>query len=429
MTRMGQPKFHNLFAKQTPRPDEMTRAMTQVRQLLPTLRERLIEPDEATLDQLQQRIEQQPDSGAVIELAHQLTSHDVLLLFPLLARMSTRKAAGTEVIRRLHLIIRERACPSMYQSGWIVFQRSYHQTDVGKALALLCSILEIRQVSQSDPGLHLISDIIRPDRQTVIRDLMKALASQQMTLADLTRGYQLDRELPLYQELSAHALLRGHMHQFSAASDQFASIFSHADQLLQIRLLKRLFKFWSMPSHARNLCCQVVYRRIGEPSDHHSVWQKIKKKDQRQFSRWLTSAKIGSHCRHHPERARLYLRYEAQIERVENWDDQTLLIYLPSGVIADSQSESDLAVFFDRTQAQRWLSKSQTASHLHPLSPMLPKRRVDEAIRRGSCRGVITLPFDQEGIRYTRIFLDLCLQTDKQAARARPSSRQVRRSD
>lgn len=114
---------------------------------------------------------------------------------------------------------------------------------------------------------------------------------------------------------------------------------------------------------------------------------------------------------------------------MENWDDQTLLIYLPSGVIADSQSESDLAVFFDRTQAQRWLSKSQTASHLHPLSPMLPKRRVDEAIRRGSCRGAITLPFDQEGIRYTRIFLDLCLQTDKQAARARPSSRQVRRSD
>lgn len=429
MTMEQTVNLNGLFTDPPSPTGEMSLALKQARHDLPTLRERLDTPDDSILMSLKQNLEQRSDSGNVIEWAHQLTSRDILYLFPLLVRLSGQKQANAELINRLHLLIRERACPSMYQSGWIVFQQSYRQPEIGKALALLCSILEIRQIRQTEPGLHLISDIIRPDRQMMIRDLTKAMVRQSMTLADLAGGYQLDCELPLYQELAAHALLHGRQTHFATATEQFPSIFRHADTQLQIRLLKRLLKFWSMPAPLRNRCCQVVYRQIGDDFDQHPVWQKINKKNQRKFSHWLTSAKIGSHCRQHPERARLYLRYEAQIEKVVSRDEQTLLIYLPSGVIADSQRETDQAIFYDRTQAARWLSRTKSDRQSHPLNPPIPKRRVDEAIRRGSCHGVIALPFDPEGIRYTRIFLDLCLRTQTQRSRKKTPSQPVRRSD
>ena len=95
------------------------------------------------------------------------------------------------------------------------------------------------------------------------------------------------------------------------------------------------------------------------------------------------------------------------ISKIESWDDDTLIISFPGFIIADNKEQPDMAIYYDEDQAAKLLEDPDKKRD--PASPDTPRRRVDEAIRRNSGKGIVGLPFDEEGIRYSGIFLEMCM--------------------
>ncbi len=380
------------------------------RSLLPLPEEMVHEADTEAGDRLAARINAAGLGQATIRLAHELTGRELRLIFPLLAGRGDPDMRSGKFPDKLYLIVRERACPSLYLNGWIIFQQTYPCPAVARALSILCGILEIKRETGSAPTTPLISDLAAPDARHFIRHLMRALSHNQMSLDDFMKQYQVSGEWPFGAALIGECFLRQNDGLYEGGQPQFSLILGRVDLELQAALLRRLFSQTDLPSGIRNRYYQTIYRQFGDPAAGHPVWDQMKKKEVEAFRRWVVAATIGSHCRKSPEKARFYLRYANRICQVESWDDNTLLLYFPGFVIADDRRQPLLALYYDQPQPTvHPFGLSGTEQKQNPASLEIPHRRVEDAIRRASSQGIVGLPFDEEGIRYSGVFLDFCL--------------------
>ena len=377
----------------------------------------------------------------VIALAHRLGSRELRLVFPLLADNGFYEPRAARFQEKLTLLIRERACLSLYQYGWTLYQQTFPAAAVARPLALLCRILEIkkktaapiaaarpagRNRSGSAAGAGtgagantaiggrcppLISELADPDSRSFIRQLFRVMDKQGMSLDQLLKCYQIRSEWPLGAALIGQCFLNGETSQYEGGHRQFGQVLQQADPGLQADLLQRLFNLTDLSAQSRNKYFQAVYRQFGDPADGHPIWRQMKSRSVDGYRRWIIAATIGSHCRSEPAKARFYLRYAERIDRVETWDDDTLLLHFPGFVIADSKKQPLLALYYDQTEANEHpFGLAAVESNQNPASLTIPHRRVDDAIRRASSQGVVGLPFDEEGIRFSGVFLDFCLQ-------------------
>ncbi len=390
-------------------------AMPGLREKLQTPLERLKQPpDLEKLAALRQTILSAKDHTAVIDLANVLPGSELSWLFLLLTDIDDNHKPDQQLISRISLIVRERACPSLYQHTWLVFQKYYEQLPVGKNLDLLCKILEIRQQSGLDPSFPLISEVISPASRPFMKKLMRRLAELEMPVQRFMDAYAVSPELPLGAQLVSSTFLSGSESLYSQSQRLFAQTLKSADEDTQLKLLKHFFQMKKLSPSSWNAYCQIIYRKYGPPDHGHVIWEALSDKHARKFQDWVIAATIGSHCRDNPDKARVFLHFAEYIQAIDPWDDETLLIHFPGFVIVDNRLDPETAIYYDQHQAERRLDlSSQRPEQPHPASTVIARRRVDEAIRRASCSGIVGLPFDHEGIRYTRIFLNFCIQEQK----------------
>ncbi|MEA4889731.1 MAG: hypothetical protein VB070_09745 [Clostridiaceae bacterium] len=380
------------------------------RQLLPLPEEMVYEADTETGDRLAARINAASLGQATIRLAHELTSRELRAIFPLLAGRGDPEIRSGKFPDKLYMIIRERACPSLYQNGWILFQQTYPCPAVARAMSILCGILEIKRETGGGPA-PLISDLAAPDARHFIRQLMRALSRDNIPLEAFMKQYHVSGEWPLGAALIGACFLNQNAGLYEGGQSQFNQILGQVDLDLQAGLLHHLFSQTDLPPDTRNRYYQIVYRQFGDPAAGHPVWEQLKKREVAAFRRWVVAATIGSHCRKSPEKARFYLRYAEHISQIETWDDYTLLLYFPGFVIADNRRQPLLALYYDQPQPiEHPFGLAGTEQKQNPASLEIPHRRVEDAIRRASSQGIIGLPFDEEGIRYSGVFLNFCLQ-------------------
>ena len=387
-------------------------AMPNLREKLQTPLERLKQPPNLEkLASLRHMITSAKDNTAVIDLAHVLPGSELGWLFFLLTDIDDNHKPDQQLISRVSLIIRERACPSLYQHAWLIFQKYYDQPPVGKNLDLLCTILEIRQQSGLDPSFPLISEIISPASRPFMKKLMRRLAEQEMPVQTFIDTYAVSSDLPLGSVLVSSTFLSGSESLYSQSQRLFAQTLKSAHIDIQLKLLKHFFQMKKLSPTSWNAYCQIIYRKFGPPDQGHVIWESLSDKHVRKFQNWVIAATIGSHCRDNPDKARVFLHYAEHIQSIESWDNETMLINFPGFVIVDNRLDPETAIYYDQQQAERRLvMDNQQTEPPHPASTVIARRRVDEAIRRASCSGIVGLPFDHEGIRYTRIFLNFCIQ-------------------
>lgn len=426
MTMHAENQFKHLFPADRLQLPRLNQSRTLLRDLLPTALERLQTPDRQHITELAAKIDGTQNNSEIIELAHRLTSREIGWIFPLLAHgHELEKPLGSQILNRIYLIIRERACPSLYTSGWLAFQMDHTQTEISKALTLVCKILEIRQQSGLDNSLAMISEIIAPDSHFFFRRLLRYLVDRDIPLQQFMEHYAVSSALPLGTQLISHTFLYGSVTLFAESQTLFRQVLEIADIDTQTKLVRHFFQLKNMDPATWNHYCQLIYRRFGPPDQGHQLWQQLKQRQTKKFQAWVIAATIGSHCRKQPDKARFYLKYAEYIENLDHWDEQTLLIHMPGFTIVDSLIEPDTALYYDQIQTEkRLIQQKNDQNAMHPASPFIPRRRVDDAIRRANCHGIIGLPLDPDGLRFSGIFIDLCLK--KKLARSKPAKNKIR---
>ena len=401
--------------------DRLKSSLQKAKMLLPLALEQARSPDQAALAALAEKIETVDNGQAVIPLAHSLTSRELDLVFPLLAALSTAKAPDRSATRqaeqltgRIHLVIRERACPSLYESGWLKFQSSFPCPNIALALNLLCNIMEIKQQSRSvdraaDRPPLMISHAVAPNARHFIIRLNRARIDGGLPLTRFMEQYGIRSDLPLGNALIVEYFMTDDINVYEGNHKLFGGAIRQAVPELQAELLHHFFSLKKIPDPLRNRYCQQIYKVFDDPAADHPVWSQVKPKDRQAFQRWVRAATIGTHSRQHLDKARLYLEYSHAIQRVEHWDDETLLIYFRDFIIADSRLHPDQAICYNRSGLSSPFEPVAGGFRPNPADPAIPSRPIEDAIRHGDFSGVISLPFDRAGYKLTTVFLDMRL--------------------
>lgn len=407
-----------------------------VRDYLPLPAEQIKQPDHKRLSDLSAKIEAVEKNQQVIPLALSLSSRELGLIFPLLAAVTTTSAPdraaarqATVLVDRLLLIIRERACPSLYASGWSAFQIHYPNRTIARALTLLCRILEIRLQTGAVPlrsttnQIHLISKLAYPDARQFIPRLIRCAGEAALTLPQLLTMYAVDQDSPFGIALITEGLMSENASILPGAHTLLGQTLRRLSPDHQIAMLHHFFSRKNIPDSVRNRYHQQIYRIYGQPDDADPIWSRLKQKDRRAFQHWVREATIGSHCRQRPDKARLYLKYSQFIQTVEHWDQDTLLIHFPDFLIADSRIRPDQAVYYPQSEPNQPFAQIPNPNRFDPTDPAVPLRHVADAIRRNDGNEVIGLHFTPESIHLTSTFLDLRLSKSGRSERSRRRSK------
>jgi hypothetical protein len=423
------PADASLFTAAPLTPARLQDSLATIRSLLPLPHEVLHLSQSDERDQLAAIIDTTSLGQPILRLARQLRSRDLRHIFPLLAEANQ----ATETHRghfheKLCLIVRERACPSLYRIGWTVFQQSFPCQPVARALAILCAILEIKGQSRStgvadqERCLPLISRLVQPDARQFVDRLVRALDRMKLSLDPFMSSFAVSPDWPLGAALIGHIFLEAGPAIFAGGHNQFRQALAQADPDLQRALLRRLFSLDDLSPDVANRYCQIVYSQFGIPAAGHPVWRQTRPRDRERFTRWVIAATIGSHCRKTPEKARFYLQYAQYIRDTERWDETTLILHFPGFVIADDNRQMLLALYYNQPNPEELpFALAVATSNINPASPAMPHRRVDDAIRRASKQGVVGLLLDEDGRSSSAAFLNFCLQDKKSSNKRRPS--------
>lgn len=398
-------------------PDQTPRCLQNT---LMHLAERLPDPSEkltrvrpTDIGSLLQAIDLADTNPDLIRLAHSLTSWALASIFPALTLPDlTRRQVDC-----LYLIIRERACQSLYHYGWHVLQQVYPSLSVGKGLAVLCGVLAIKQAGQetgSLGSLPLVSQIAAPQSRQFPRKIMEGLIRENLPLAWFMHEYQLLPATALGTELAETVFLTGPASLFPGSALLFAQMLGAAQPAGQAALLRHFLNLAELSSDVRQQFQTVILHQLGSPNKDHPVWSLLHAREKRPFLEWDLRAVVSSHFRGNPAKASFYLRYADHLRRVEYWDQETVLFYFTRFVIADQLSWPDQALYYDQPEANEHpLGLAKRDASRNPASPAIPHIRVEEALRRGSTDGVIQLLFDAEGIKLSGVLLDFALQQQR----------------
>ena len=410
---------------------KLKQSLLAARKILPLPLEQIQSADPAALSDLTHKIDLPEKTKDVIPLAHTLSSRELNLVFPLLAAVATAAAPdgaaarqARAIIDRLLLIVRERASPSLYRSGWLTYQLHYPCQPLARALTILCRILEIRlqtgaiKARPGDGKLNLISRLAVPSARQFSQRLLRAMSEQGISLDMMLQEYSVLSDSALGAELTAKSLLTADAAILDGSHKLFGQALKHAPAESQISLLHHFFSLRKLPDQIHNRYCQQIYRVFGSPDSDQPIWRQLKSKDRQLFADWVRDATIGSHCRHNPEKARLYLAYSDYIRKVVHWDSNTLLIHFADFIIADSKLRPDQAISYPKTANPHPFELAGGEFNPDPTDPAIPRRPVAAAIRQSSFAGNIGLPFDPKDIRLTAIYLEMRLLG--QRSRKRP---------
>lgn len=366
-------------------------------------------------------VSQCKSNAEVIQLGKQMPQRVLGLIFPIL---TTSDPATIELsqktIDRLFLILRERACRSLYNKGWVVWQRHYPHPQATKALAVLCGILEIKQAgtpsekpSPKRPTgrTPLITELVELSGHTICRKLIARLENQQIGLNQFFKHYAVETESSFYRSVLGEAFTTGTAAMFSEQIDQLEDIFTSADVDAKAKIMRHFLTLEPLSDEVRQQAHVVFYRAVGAPGGSYAVWTLLNEKEKRAFSVWVNRARIGSHCLNRPDKARFYLRYAESLRRAEPWDSETLLLYFKDFVIADDARYPDQALLYPGSVPSPHPGGLANPDRSQsPGSPAIAHRRIEEMLRQGEITGIVQLLFDPEGLKQSGVLIDFALQ-------------------
>jgi len=420
-------------------PGRLQRSLGRLTRRFPLPGEAVDQVDPNAVRELIALVNQSASNANIIQLGKQLPQRTLDLIFPALASSELEANGLTpRTIDRLLLILRERACRSLYNKGWVIWQRRYPNPQLTRALAVLCGILEIKQASKSSSPMNkpagqtsqlinpnaprqpagwtpLITDLVELSGHAICRKLIARLEHQPLSLNQFFKNYAVETDCSFYRSVLGEAFSTGTAAMFSEQISHLEDIFSSADVDAKAKIMRHFLTLNPLADEIRQQAHVVFYRAVGAPGSPYAVWTLLNDRERRTFRSWVNRARIGSHCLNHPEKADFYLRYADQLRRAEPWDSETLLLYFNDFVIADDARYPDQALFYPGSvPSPHPGGLADPDRTLSPGSPAIAHRRIEEALRQGEISGIIQLLFDPEGLKQSGVLIDFALQSRAQ---------------
>lgn len=369
-------------------------------------------PDEQisqiTADQLQRIAEtilHPHDQAAMLQVARTMPSRQLMLMFPLLASRSSRN----DLTDRVMMIIRERACASLLQMGYITFQRHYPHPLVARALDELCQILRIRSISYQ-PTVH---DFIRITSRSLVARCARKAMDKRYSLHRFLTTYRIDPLLPFGSQLCVQLFRIGDESVYQDSALLFEQVLTSTTPEIQAALLNRFFKLERLTPQMFDEYCQIIFEHLGEPVDNLPAWDHVRPNDLVRYAAWIREATIGSHFKSNPDLARFFLRYRKSLTSVTELGRDTLVLHFPGFTVTHSHRWPESAMYRDLSanpeQQQAHRDPSDDHAEISHADPRRPHRLPMEALKKSSTSGRVLLLLDKEGIHQSAVFLDYCL--------------------
>lgn len=414
---------------------KLERALEAARKRLPVPRELAgCSFDNDIILKLIDKLDQADSTSDVIRMARTLKVSELRYVFPAL---KLEQSQNKRIQDRLFILIRERACHTMYNTAWNCFQQTPDDQVLQRALALLCSILQIKQETSQEmtfsnilrPGsskkeqpvqdlklgtMPLISELAAPDNKSFTKRLSLVLAERSYELQSFFADYGVLPESALAADLISQSFL-SRQHYTLRDLELFHKSLKQSSSHTQAELIESLLTANDMQPDVFDEYCKLIYQNYGGLDDGSTVWQNVRDSARAVYRHWLITAAIRTHCRTNPAKNRFYRRYFDFIINVKAFSDDTLLIYFDSFVIADNRKSLDTAIYYGSGRASEHpLDIADEAEQSKdPASHSIPHITCEQAISGGDTSGVVILYFNQAQIKNSGAFIDFCLQQNK----------------
>ncbi len=357
------------------------------------------------LQTLASTILQMPDTARLLQFARAMPSRQLMLVFPALGAQTAR----SELTDRLLLIIRERACDSLLQVGYLVFQRTFPHPLVTHALDVLSGIIRVREVAHD----LTINDFLRVNTRSVVSRCARKVLDKQFSLHEFLIRYRVDPLLPFGERLCTYLFRIGDETVYQDSVLLFEQVLLRCGSENQAAILNRFFKLERLAPQIFDQYCQVIYEHLGEPADNLPAWDHVRPKDMVRYAAWIREATIGSHFKADPNMARFFLGYRRYLSSVTEVSPETIDMHFPGFSVTHCHRWADSAMYRDHDENPDNPREHRDPGDSHPeislADPRRPHRLPMDAIRTSSGAGRVLLPLDPHGIRQSAVFLDYCL--------------------
>lgn len=410
-------------------PQRLNQLKSRLASHFPTPEEWADHADREQVVELIHDLNAQKSTAQTIAWSHKLLPSQLdLLFFALPLSVEYPEIFNDKTTDKLYLVIRERACPSLYPKLWALWQRYYFYPELNRALSILCGILEIKRGAfadrqPKDPALvsaaqekraplPLITQLIPLNSRNLARRLIQKLNSYPLSLADFYERYAVNMSSRFGEAVLFYALTEGTAEMFICQIDRLSGLFQSADQAGKAAILRHFATLSDLPEAISRQAHVIFYTALGAPGGSNAIWTELNDREIKVFARWAGRARMDAHFQNRPDVAAFYLRYANDITRIEQWDDHTLLIHFKSFRIADDQRYPDQALFYAGTSPSRYpdgLAESEPVTS--PGNPSIPHKQIGEILRLGEIQGIVQLHLDAEGLKEAGVLLDFALQS------------------
>lgn len=326
-------------------------------------------------------------------------------------------AEGENIVMRLLSILKQRITPSLAEIGWAFFQHHFPNDRMNRVLSTIVS--EIGDKTAEQPYLRAVaqvSDLPIIDDTLPARMAMRILQKPDLILSDYFVEMTILPDSPFASSLLAN--------YFSECPDiviqNNSELFVHAvtinSQEVQILLIahylreNRLLPEWESINLAllekfgppRSLQQQKLASLLGRSSDAR-LWDFLEIEAVNRFRQWEMLYQLDQHIGASNRKRQFYKLCSMHIREINRWDDKTLALIFDRFVLADSQDDEELIVYYDLNTYQLL----QDGSHYNVLlnKPTMPSVTTRQAVLSGDKANIVTLPLDAINLLYSRDFI------------------------
>ena len=326
-------------------------------------------------------------------------------------------AEGEDVVIRLLNVLKQRITPSLAEVGWAFFQNHFPNDRLNRVLSTVVG--ELPDKSNEMPFIRAITqvaDLPIIDDTLPARMAMKVNQQKGFDLGSYMVEMTILPDSPFASDFLANC--------FNECPDELiqdnAELYLHAIRKnirdVQVKLVSnylradRLGEAWEPINLAlldlfgppRSLQQQKLASLLGRSSDA-KFWDFLNPDLVARFRQWSMLYELNKHIDDYDRKKLFYKLCSKAIREVSRWDDKTLVLIFDNFVLADSQEDEHMVVYYDMNTYQMLHDGNRFNVKLNrPSQPSITGR---DAVLDQTKSNIVKLQLDAINLLYAKDFI------------------------
>lgn len=140
-----------------------------------------------------------------------------------------------------------------------------------------------------------------------------------------------------------------------------------------------------------------------QPAEEKPIWSLVDAQSVNRFRQWAYMHQLSWHCGENQRKMLFYQRYALDIQKVNRWDDHTMVVQFPDFVIADQNDDEDCVWYYDQNTYHMLAERQHGRPALNrPDQPWISSR---DAMLQDSRNNIVCLRLDSVNLLYSHDFI------------------------